>query len=136
MEVLHLAGSLFDLEKIPEEVYKNFHNRGFGVPLTVLKAYQIYHEANGTTEDDFTDALHKVYTQNSGPFKNFNEYLYYIGKPEFTEIIESDDSSKINKNNPYLLMLSLREENEKAGLKNEDNELDRGLEILMRLRKL
>jgi len=108
MEELPLAGCLFDLGKTSKEVHTEFQNRDFGVPEEVLKAYKICYETGSTTEDDFIEALYKVYIQNPGPFEDFNEYLYYLGDPNFTEIYTSEKLSEISIENPFFFAESLK----------------------------
>ena len=135
MEELQLAGSLFDLGETPEQVHNEFQNRGFGVPLKVLKAYKIYWNTENKTDDDFIAALYHTYLNNQGPFRDFGEYLHYIKDPDFIEMSELKDSSKMNKKNPYFLISFLKKENRKAGLNYEFDELYRGLELIEELRE-
>ncbi len=115
MEELHLAGSLFDLGKSPEQIYSNFQNRGFGVPEEILEAYELYHKTNGVTEDDFTVALHQVHTENSAPYKDFTEHLQYLGDPYFTEILTSKNPTKISEENPFISANNLRRKDYELG---------------------
>ncbi len=121
MEELHLAGGLFDLGKTPEEIYAEFQNRGFRVPLEILEAYKIYWGVENKTEDDFTEALHQIHTKNPKPYKDFTEHLTYLGDPYFTEILTSNNLIEIDKENPFISAKSLRRKDYESGtVKMED----------------
>ena len=123
MEELSLAGHLFDLGKTPKEVYTEFQNRGFGVPEEVLKAYEIYCNLENKTEDDFIEALHQIHAKNPKPYESFTEHLTYLGDPYFTEILTSENPTKISKDNPFISAKSLRIKDYELGTEKIEDEL-------------